>query len=515
MGFRDFEVFNQALLAKQAWRLLTVPNSLCARVLKARYFNNTDFLSASCPRRASFSWRSICHGRALLRDGLIWRIGDGSLVNVWKDNWIPRSGSMKPAGFISNQNVHMVADLLDDDGMNWNEEKLHQTFHASDVDDILQIRVGGAGREDFVAWNYTRNGLFNVRSAYHFRMEQMRCRNDAAESSTASSAATHRGWLQLWGADVPGKVKVHTWRLIKNGLALGAELHRRRIKPGVFCVACGREETAVHRFWRCPHAKMIWNRHKQVQGFPVQDPPVWVESPGDMKNWMLEWLGHACSQEKELILMTLYQIWLARNDARDGKRIEEPSSVADKAWRFLEEWKEIKEPRSTISTRPTGHWLPPEVGWIKANTNGATAMNLGVGGGGAILRDHHGSFVAGACHFFLSISDPEQAELLACRRAVQVASELGVRKLMLETDSQTVAYMLRDRELNRSVHGMLVEEIKMMLELMDGHMVMWARRSTNKAAHILAAEGCRRRLCKTWFQVLPKCISNVVVSELV
>lgn len=75
--------------------------------------------------------------------------------------------------------------------------------------------------------------------------------------------------------------------------------------------------------------------------------------------------------------------------------------------------------------------------------------------------------MVGACHFSPSISDPEQAKLLACRRVGQIMVEFGIRKLELHTNNQTVAIMLRDRELNRSVHGMLVEELKRLLELLD------------------------------------------------
>jgi hypothetical protein len=38
MGFRDMKYFNQALLVRQAWRLIQFPDSLCACLLKAKYY---------------------------------------------------------------------------------------------------------------------------------------------------------------------------------------------------------------------------------------------------------------------------------------------------------------------------------------------------------------------------------------------------------------------------------------------------------------------------------------------
>jgi hypothetical protein len=90
MGFRDFALFNQAMLDKQGWRLLTDPDSLCARVLKGRYYPNSDFWSATKPRSSSYTWRSILHGRDLLTQGIQWGIGDGKKVRILSDNWVPR-----------------------------------------------------------------------------------------------------------------------------------------------------------------------------------------------------------------------------------------------------------------------------------------------------------------------------------------------------------------------------------------------------------------------------------------
>src|SRR5690606_2793747 len=69
MGFKDLQCFNQALLAKQAWRLIQFPHCLFSRVIKSMYYDNDQFLNAPLGSRPSYGWRSILHGRNLLRQG--------------------------------------------------------------------------------------------------------------------------------------------------------------------------------------------------------------------------------------------------------------------------------------------------------------------------------------------------------------------------------------------------------------------------------------------------------------
>jgi hypothetical protein len=77
LGFKDLCLFNQALLAHQAMRLLMYPNSLCARVLKAKYFPPGNLLDMAPASEASVTWREVEYGVELLKHGAIMRIGDG------------------------------------------------------------------------------------------------------------------------------------------------------------------------------------------------------------------------------------------------------------------------------------------------------------------------------------------------------------------------------------------------------------------------------------------------------
>lgn len=54
MGFRHFRCFNQALLAKQVWRMASSPDSLLCKVFKSRYFRNEDVMQARLGSNPSF-----------------------------------------------------------------------------------------------------------------------------------------------------------------------------------------------------------------------------------------------------------------------------------------------------------------------------------------------------------------------------------------------------------------------------------------------------------------------------
>lgn len=90
LGFLKVVDFNEAMLAKQGWRLLQNPELLATRVLKARYFPNSSFMDSSIGSRPSYIWRSIWGCKWVLEKGCIWVVGDGESINICKDPWVDR-----------------------------------------------------------------------------------------------------------------------------------------------------------------------------------------------------------------------------------------------------------------------------------------------------------------------------------------------------------------------------------------------------------------------------------------
>jgi hypothetical protein len=126
------------------------------------------------------------------------------------------------------------------------------------------------------------------------------------------------------------------WRMIENGLAVGTELSRRRIKDGVVCLACGRTEDLVHRFWVCPHSISAWSYLAEITGFTAPSPPKKLAHHSNLKGWLLDWIGKASVDHVAWFLTMSYKLWLARNEARDSARLADPMAIATSAKEAVE-----------------------------------------------------------------------------------------------------------------------------------------------------------------------------------
>nr|XP_027124015.1 uncharacterized protein LOC113740676 [Coffea arabica] len=103
LGFRDLLCFNEALLAKQVWRLLTCPNLLVSKVMKSKYFSKSNIFESKVKARASWIWQSLHSSLEMLENGVWKQVGDGTTVKIWKDRWrecskTGRVSSPKPNG---------------------------------------------------------------------------------------------------------------------------------------------------------------------------------------------------------------------------------------------------------------------------------------------------------------------------------------------------------------------------------------------------------------------------------
>lgn len=85
LGFRDFESFNDAYLAKLSWRLHHNPSGLLSRILIGKYCTDRPFLQVEHKAAESHGWRSMLIGRDLMMSNSGWAVGSGENINIWTD----------------------------------------------------------------------------------------------------------------------------------------------------------------------------------------------------------------------------------------------------------------------------------------------------------------------------------------------------------------------------------------------------------------------------------------------
>lgn len=437
MGFRDIELFNLALLARQAWSLMEHPESLSARVLKARYFPDCHLLDATLGSVPSQVWRAIMEGREILSLGLIKRIGNGVDTHIWLDNWLPRDFKLRPICPRSSDPPTRVSDLIDPTTRTWNRQLLEEHLIAPDVDIVLNIPLSSRVQEDFWAWHYDKRGIFSVRSAYRMITAIKAQREDWVEhrSGHSNSSADKKSWTFLWKVKIPSKIRVFVWRLAHTSLPTGSVRCSRNMSESDACSICGAaEDTWRHSLFDCQMARCTWalgdeELLEHVLSNRIEDARLWLF-------WLFETLNQ---QELARVLVTLWAIWWARRRAVHDNEFQSPVSTWCFINRFLEDLEiaAISQQKSRAVSpvlRAAPRWIPPVNELAKLNVDGGLSRQGNRGAAAVVCRDHTGRYLGASAVVFDGLVDPVSLEAHACNEALALAADLHIHRLMVASD---------------------------------------------------------------------------------
>ena len=128
----------------------------------------------------------------------------------------------------------------------------------------------------------------------------------------------------------------------------------------------------LHHLWSCQHSARFWQLLHSEKGVSVATPPSPIDSQSALASWLLGWLAEASDEDKEAMIQATYGLWLARNEAGDGRMISSPHEIMETVASHMRDWQDahVRDPRPTM-VQPKQKWRPPDGGWLKVNSDGA------------------------------------------------------------------------------------------------------------------------------------------------
>ncbi|CAL1413360.1 unnamed protein product [Linum trigynum] len=493
LGFRDFERFNIALLAKQAWRVLMNPDSTLASLYRARYHPHTSFLEATPGPRPSWAWQGMLAGRDLLIRGLRWRIGDGTTVQVLADKWLP---SNPPSIPLLQPHINfcpvLVSELICPFSRSWNVDLLTSLFLPESVSLILSIPLLLQASPDKLIWHHSPTGEYTVKTGYHVLTDEL-----LSVHPPAPLPYDCRFWKVLWSLPLPPKLKFFWWRVVRGFLPVRAVLQVKRLVTDNTCPICSEgAETIGHSFLHCRVAVELWamaglgNLRRRLEGL------------SHLNCWQVLFFScHLSKTEIADVVFLCWRVWKSRCWALH-KHIQYMGQALFRQFRAqVDEWQLASAPltlhrggggarRARMgATQEARNLVPAGVcpaDGVLVRFDGAWKKDAGVGIG-FVGFSNNGQLVFAFGRHYPGVSDPFISELLALRDAVNWCVLHGFGSVNFCGDCQLLIRRIRTREVNHGMGGALLEEVCSASALFSFFYCNFTPRLYNRAAHLVAS----------------------------
>jgi ribonuclease HI len=529
LGFRNFRVFNMAMVAKQAWNFMAEPEKLVARIFKARYFPRSSLFDAKIGANPSYVWRSIWKARDVLVHGCRWKIGDGRKINIMSDPWTRGEDS---SWLQSPQDQSMynlcVHNLLLQDVKAWDAHKIYSLFSKNVADVIVKTPLLEEVKEDNLVWTLENHGCYTVKSGYKHYIKR---------NSSDHSQVVDGDWSSIWHISAPPKTKHFLWRVCRRCLPTRTRLNEKHVQCPSECPFClTEEEDEWHIFFGCREFQQVWhdaglravidsrlhkfNNNVQSMFFDIcSSEPVETAGAVAMVAWCLwynrnNWIWNGLKDTaREIATKATHMLseWRAVNILQRNSRNSSQSTATSQQTRVLAG----NFNRSELSTSNPAQlrWQCPRDGWWKCNVDASFFQNPSITGWGWCVRDSAGSFVAAdtnSCRHSFTVAE---GEAMAMLEAMREATSRGWSNIIFESDSKTVIDAIDSNPQGRSELCSIIASIKALLQCNPNYEIKFTKRQANMAAHSLA-RAVISRPGRTYYHNIPPCIDRIIINEI-
>ncbi|XP_074283423.1 uncharacterized protein LOC141607973 [Silene latifolia] len=322
LGIRNARGFNQAMVAKLAWRMVSLPSSLLARTLGKKY-KLLDSLkspvSRTRPMGTTWGGRSILWGFELIREKCAWKVCSSSTLNVWTSKWVegfaplPKDHSLLEGSpsLIDLKIRNLIVNHV------WNVPFICHIFDCVWATKILAIPIFDNAPDDTLYLEGTKTGNYTVKMGYH-SAQSMIWTEEATSKDLTRLEPDYHDFVKkkLWTLPGPKVWHVLLWKILTDTLPVGQEFSARHILTyDTTCRLddnCTPTETLDHLFRDCNFAQRLWAG--SYIGIRAENC-----SFVSIKTWMINWLYFLLKMDDNKVgvisfLATLWTIWRVRNN---------------------------------------------------------------------------------------------------------------------------------------------------------------------------------------------------------
>jgi ribonuclease HI len=440
LGLRSLSTMNKAANLKLCWSLL---NSQCAwaKLLKDRVLRGKKPIQY---RISSSIWSSVKEEFSVITDNAIWLLGNGEDINFWNDNWCGTTlvDFFNIPSQIGQNLSSSVSDYIVDGSWSFPPQLL-QNYNFSIITQRVTIPLDAV--QDNLVWMHTDSGNLQLKDAFLFKSQQLQDLH----------------WANvIWSPDIPPSKSLFIWRLMHDKVPTDENLLRRGCFIPSMCSFCFKhDESSFHIFFECDFAIKLWSWLASCLDLNLQ-----FTSFEDMwKVADLNWSPQCKITVIAAIVNLINTIWHVRNQVRfnnnrislnaavalitastslTGNNTKKVASNSIRDFIVLKHFKVCTHNPKTPIVKEI-FWNPPLLNWVKCNIDGASKGNPGLSSCGGIFRNNEADFLLCFAEP-LGFTSSYHAELQGALRAIEVAHQMNLNNLWLETDSSLVVLAFKN-----------------------------------------------------------------------